>query len=54
MALGGHLDSYVEDSEGEDSMALDPRPRVRNPAPGLPPPPPLPLPKRLENETGES
>ena len=44
-------DGYVEDSEGEGDMMLDPR-RMHNVVGGLPPPPQLPPPIRAMDETG--
>ncbi|KAI0714301.1 hypothetical protein C8T65DRAFT_644643 [Cerioporus squamosus] len=47
-------DGYVEDSEGEESMSLDPRLAARNLGAGLPPPPRLPLPGRAANTTAST
>lgn len=53
MAGMAYDDGYVEDSEGEESMVLEPRLAARNPQPGLPPPPQLQLPGGAANDTGE-
>ncbi|TFK94038.1 hypothetical protein K466DRAFT_649542 [Polyporus arcularius HHB13444] len=44
-------DGYVEDSEGEESMLLEPRLAARKLGAGIPPPPRLQLPSRAASDT---